>query len=69
MTARVIHNFAGSDDRVGVALTLNIAAGIALLTSEVSPAEKEKAFSVKATCLVKIGGCRDAAKILPSVWH
>ena len=39
------------------------------LTSEVSPAEKEKAFSVDARCLVKIGGCRNAAEILPSVWQ
>jgi hypothetical protein len=39
------------------------------LTSQVAPAEKEKAFAIEATCLVRIGGCRDAAEILPSVWH
>jgi hypothetical protein len=30
MTSRVIHNFAGTDDKAGVSLTLNIGAGIAL---------------------------------------
>lgn len=37
------------------------------LTSQVPPAEKEKAFAFDARCLVKLGGCKDAAEILPSV--
>lgn len=39
------------------------------LTSQVPPAEKEKAFAVETRCLVRIRGCRDAAEILPPVWH
>ena len=39
------------------------------LTSQVPPAEREKAFAVETRCLVRIRGCRDAAEILPSVWH